>query len=310
MLPLRLGIVERACGCALLKEGGKQRDGCDTLVSMRALALAVLIALPGAMPGRAQHEDDTKDKERNPAIGDPKAIAAGQVLFRNSCAGCHGPNGDGGRGPNLRKRISWGPLTDDIMFNLIQKGVPGADMPPTKIPDEQVWQVVAFVRALTSPAFEVGVLGDAEAGKAIFWGAGGCSNCHAIGGRGGLIGPDLTNIGAMRSADQLRESIVAPDEEGVFAFQPAAIVFRDGRRIEGVVRNRSNYSLQLVDRQGRVHMIQTANVEAITLSKKSLMPGDYGKKLSREQIRDLVAYLAQQSVRPKEIKKSESNKAE
>jgi putative heme-binding domain-containing protein len=277
---------------------------------MRALVLAVLIALPGTLTALAQHEDDTKDKKRNPAIGDPKAIAAGQTLFRNSCAACHGPNGDGGRGPNLKKRISWGPLTDDIMFNLIQKGVPGADMPPTKIPDDQVWQVVAFVRAMTSPAFEVGVPGEAAAGKALFWGAGGCSNCHAIAGKGGLVGPDLTNIGALRAADQLRKSIVAPDEEGVFSFQPATIVFRDAKRLEGVVRNRSNYSLQLVDRKGQVHFVQTANVEAIMLSKKSLMPGDYARKLSRDQVRDLVAYLAQQSVRPNDYKKSETKKAE
>src|SRR5262245_18460979 len=112
--------------------------------------LALFVVLPLA----AQHEDNSVQKEKNPAIRDPKAIAAGRGLFASSCAACHGPQGEGGRGPNLHERNVWHTLDEEGLFLMIQKGIPGADMPPTKLPDDQLWQIAAFVRSLTAPAFE------------------------------------------------------------------------------------------------------------------------------------------------------------
>src|SRR5206468_1219313 len=118
--------------------------------------------------------------------------------------GCHGPQGQGGRGPNLRQQVMWHTLTDDEMFLTIQKGVPGAGMPGANLAQEQIWQLVAFVRWLTAPAFEAPPPGNVAAGEALFWGKGECANCHRIMGRGGLLGPDLSNIGAQRSVEQIR----------------------------------------------------------------------------------------------------------
>src|SRR5690349_14518443 len=105
---------------------------------------ALLLACAAALS--AQHEDKSEKKSKNPAIGNPEAIAAGQKLFFTSCAGCHGPTGDGGRGPNLRERGAWHPMEDDTMFTIVQKGVPGTDMPALNRPENEVWQIVAFVR--------------------------------------------------------------------------------------------------------------------------------------------------------------------
>ena len=80
--------------------------------------------------------------------------AKGRRIFTHSCAGCHGPRGEGGRGPNLRNRGVWHSLEDQDLFQTIQKGVPGADMPATNLPDEQIWQLAAFVKALSAPAIE------------------------------------------------------------------------------------------------------------------------------------------------------------
>ena len=65
------------------------------------------------------------NESANPAIGNPKAIAAGAVLWATSCAGCHGPDGGGGRGPNLVNRTLWHPLSDEAMHQTILEGVPG-----------------------------------------------------------------------------------------------------------------------------------------------------------------------------------------
>src|SRR5260370_37834062 len=101
-------------------------------------------------------------------------------------------------------------LRDWALFASSKSGVAGTDMPPSNLPDDQVWRLVAFVRDLSAAAYESKVAGDAEAGASIFFGKGGCSGCHMIRGRGGFIGPELTDIGTLRPLTQLRGSLLKP----------------------------------------------------------------------------------------------------
>ncbi|MBM3728232.1 MAG: c-type cytochrome [Acidobacteria bacterium] len=247
----------------------------------------------------AQHEKEG-DKSKHPFIGNPAEIEAGRKLFANGCAACHGVEGQGGRGPNLRERVVWHPLDDDAMFKAIDKGI-GGGMPPANLPADQVWRIVAYVRSLTSPAIDNKVPGDASAGEKIFWAsATGCSGCHAVQGRGGKLGPDLGNIAATRSAAQLRESILDPDANGAAGYKPLTVTLKTGKTLKGVARNRSNYSLQLQDATGEIHLIPVGDVRDMNLGAGSPMPKDYAKKLAPAQLNDLIAYLARLSLRPAE----------
>jgi putative heme-binding domain-containing protein len=268
--------------------------------------LALFVALPLA----AQHEDNSVQKKKNPAIGDPQAIAAGRGLFATSCAACHGPQGEGGRGPNLHDRGAWHPLDEDALFLTIQKGIPGADMPPTKLPEDQLWQIAAFVRSLTAPAFESPPTGDVTAGQDLFWNKGKCGGCHRIRGQGGMLGPDLSNIGAQRSIEKIREAIVDPDADGFRGYLSVTASLKDGRKIQGVARNRTNYSLQILDAQGKVHLLQMSEVRDLQYGDHSPMPGDYKQRLSNEEMRNLLAFLSRQSMRPYEPPKKASASSE
>ena len=262
--------------------------------SLPVLAIVVAALLP---PLAAQHGRYLNDSQ-NPAIGKPEAIAAGAKLFAGSCGGCHGPDGGGGRGPNLVRRSLWHPLSDEAIFAVIRKGVPGTDMPPTNLSDEQTWNLVAFIHALTGPAADQNVPGDAAAGKQVFASAG-CSNCHAVRGQGGLHGPDLSNIGGSRPLAVIRESVVSPSKDLFYlGNEGITVTMKDGRKIEGIARNRSNYSVQVVDTKGELHLLRMANVREMAIRTNSPMPGDYGTRLSKEQLRDLLAYLASQTTRP------------
>lgn len=269
---------------------------------MRVPSIA-LITFALAVTVQAQHDAGKEGKPKNPAMGNPEAIAAGKKLFASSCASCHGPTGQGGRGPNLRQRIAWHPLEDDDLYHTIQKGVPSSDMPASNLPEAQIWQLASFVRSLTAPASEAGVPGDSNAGETTFWGKAGCSNCHRILGRGGMLGPDLSNIGATKAAEDIRESILDPDADGFPRYKGVTVTMKDGKTLKGVAHNRSNYSMQLQDAQGGLHMINMHDVKELSISEHSPMPRNYGQRLSREEIDNLIAFLARQSVRPVEAKK-------
>jgi putative heme-binding domain-containing protein len=258
-------------------------------------AVLVLLALPVA----GQHGQYVGGS-RHPSIGKPEAIAAGAKLYATSCAGCHGPDGSGGRGPNLVRRSLWHPLSDENLFNVIRVGVPGADMPATKMPDDQTWNLVAFLHALIGPASENAVPGDGAAGEQIFWGSkAGCSGCHAIAGRGGRIGPDLTNIGGSRPLAVIKESILEPSKDLTFlGSEGVTLTMKNGEVLKGVARNRDNYSLQVIDRKGDLHLISMSDVKELAIQEGSPMPGDYGRRFSAQELRDLLAFLARQVSRP------------
>jgi cytochrome c oxidase cbb3-type subunit III len=196
------------------------------------------------------------------------------------------------------------------LFQTIQNGIPGADMPPTKLPESQLWQIVAFVRSRTTPAFETAPIGNPAAGEVLFREKGQCVNCHRIRGRGGVLGPDLSNIGAQRSLDKLWEAIIDPDADGFRGYAGVEATLKDGRTFRGVARNRTNYSIQMLDAQGKVHLLQMADVRELRFSDHSPMPRDYKQRLSGQEITDLVAFLSRQSVRPHEPAKKISASVE
>jgi putative heme-binding domain-containing protein len=265
---------------------------------MRTLTVFCLAA---ALPLFAQHE---KEVDKSKFIGDLKAIEAGRVLFANGCAACHGPDGRGGRGPNLREKIFWHPVDDETLYKAIEKGISGG-MPPANLPVDQMWQVVAFVRSLTAPAMDNVTPGDAKAGEELFWGKAGCGGCHRIQGRGGSLGPDLSNAGATRAVPQLRDAILDPDSEISAGYESVSISLKNGKTLRGVARNRTNYSMQFQEADGNLHLLSMNDIAKVTVTKGSQMPKDFAKRLSKGDVDNLISYLARQSLRPPDAPKGQ-----
>ena len=223
----------------------------------------------------------------------PEAVEAGKGQFVDACSACHGTNGEGGRGPSLVDGREVQRTNDDQLFKSIQQGVPGADMPPFPFPDDQVWNLVAFVRSLSAPAVESRVEGDVAAGEALFFGEGGCVECHQIRGRGGLLGPDLSVIGSSRRIDQIREALLDPNARITTGFEAATL---DGK-VRAVVKNHTNFSAQVFDSSGRLHLLRGDDLERLHFETKSWMPRDAATRLADDQVRDLVAFLSRQATR-------------
>jgi putative heme-binding domain-containing protein len=264
-------------------------------MSSRFLALQIS-ALATAVMVAAQHAQGDTDKKAHPAIGNLEAIAAGKKTFSTGCAGCHGPEGQGGRGPRLAGGAMWHSLDEQETFKLIRNGV-GSGMPGSSLPDEKLWELVAFIKNLRDPASKSTLPGDAKAGSEIFWAKAGCGGCHSVSGEGGKLGPDLSNIGAVRSVPALREAIVDPDADGAFGYRPTKVTLQDGKEVRGVLRNFTNYSMQIQDDKGKLYLIDVRDVKDWSRGDGSPMPRDYGKKLTSAEIDNLIAYLGRLTTR-------------
>src|SRR5947199_317958 len=110
----------------------------------------------------------------------------------------------------------------------------------------------------------IGDLNAIDAGRVLF--ANGCAACHgaaALGGRG----PDLTNIAAMRAVPQSHDAIVDPDAEISTGYSSVSVSLKNGKTLRGVARNRTNYSLQLQEANGNLHLLSMNDVTKITLTK-------------------------------------------
>src|SRR5438093_11730850 len=89
----------------------------------------------------------------NPLAGDARATELGRVMFRMSCAGCHGLHGAGGRsGPDLTRGTFAAGDADADLYSVIAKGIPGTEMSgfSDSLESDEVWQVVSYVRTLAS----------------------------------------------------------------------------------------------------------------------------------------------------------------
>jgi alcohol dehydrogenase (cytochrome c) len=189
----------------------------------------------------------------------------GQRLFETRCAACHGSDAAGGeRGPSLVEgRRGAGRFRDTI-----RNGRPEAGMPAFAFSDSDMNAVLSFLASLTAPAIEKQVSGDAAAGQRFFFGAGNCRSCHMIQGRGGIAGPELSNLGRERRLSQIEQSLTKPGT----THQVLSVELPGGRKVRGIVRNESNFDVQLLGLDGAMHLLEKARILRRVEETKSLMP--------------------------------------
>jgi len=116
-----------------------------------------------------------------------------------------------------------------------------------------------------------------------------CFKCHAIGGIGEKLGPDLANLIHRDYASVLRD-IANPS----YAINPDyiahAVVLNDGKVLTGVLRSEGD-QLLLGDEQAKVTRIDRHQIDSMQPAAVSIMPKALHEKLTAEQLRDLMTFL-------------------
>lgn len=134
--------------------------------------------------------------------------------------------------------------------------------------------------------------GDIRRGQAIFNSTkAACVSCHAIGYRGGKVGPDLTRIGQIRNERDLLEAIVYPSASFVRSYEPMIVTTRGGDEYSGVLRKNSPDEVILGTGPETEVRIARADITEMRPGKVSVMPQGLDQQLSTGELSDLLAFL-------------------
>jgi PQQ-dependent dehydrogenase (methanol/ethanol family) len=244
------------------------------------------------------HAQTRADTPTNPFAADPTAAAAaGKRLFDGTCAACHGAGGAGTeRAPPLGTgRFKHGGEDFEI-FQTIQKGVPGTQMPAfASLSADELWQLASYVGGLSrtvSAVTTASTSGDASRGEQLFFGEAQCSTCHEINGRGRPLAADLSEIGKQTPA-AIQAGI---EHRPRISFGPsphyADVTLKNGAQIKGLVKSEDSYSLVLQNLEGDFRLLDRRQIR--TIANSAFLPT---RVLSADEKADLLAYLSRQQQR-------------
>jgi putative heme-binding domain-containing protein len=222
-----------------------------------------------------------------------QAAVDGKRTFSSTCASCHGLDGKGSeRGPDIVNRRAIRQLPDAALFRIVHDGKPGTGMPPFRvIGDERINAIVAYLRTLQGSGAAVVLPGDPKAGRISFFGKAECSSCHTANREGGFIASDLSGYASGKTVDEIRSAIVEPTKNLDPRKRTVVVTLVNGNRLTGVARNEDNFSLQLQTLDGAFHLLTKSELSNVERQNSSLMPADYGSRLTRQEIDDLMAFL-------------------
>jgi putative membrane-bound dehydrogenase-like protein len=134
--------------------------------------------------------------------------------------------------------------------------------------------------------------GNAARGQQVFFSEKAkCATCHVVGDKGKRVGPDLTTIGANRSAQDLLESIVFPSATIVRQYEPYTLVTTDGRTYSGLVIRDTSNAVTIQQSTGDPVTVSRSDMEELVPATVSIMPKGLDEALTPDQIADLVVWL-------------------
>ena len=216
----------------------------------------------------------------------------GKAVFQQTCGFCHGPDGRGASGTDLLHSTL---VSHDVGGNLIgevvHKGRPEKGMPAFPLPDSQIQQIAAFLHAQAKLASSVTtrmpndypldklLVGNAEAGKAYFNGAGNCSQCHSPAG-------DLAHIAEKYKPLELQSRIAFPDGQ----HPTASVISGNGTTIKGMLVYEDEFYVSLETGDGARHTFDRRQVK-IDIHDPLAAHVSLLNQYTDDDIHNLLAYL-------------------
>ena len=118
-----------------------------------------------------------------------------------------------------------------------------------------------------------------------------CGNCHRTQFAGGLSGPNLTTVGAYMSPNSLLESILNPNSDIKQNYETVLITKKNGELISGLLHRKTNTATLIRQANNELIEIPMEEIAETDVSPVSLMPTGLTRNLSKDELKDLLAYL-------------------
>jgi len=258
---------------------------------MLLVLLASVCAASAARPaGRARASPGEASRANGAA-----ASTGGQQEFETRCSGCHGLDGQGGEhAPNIATSQRLRQLPRDALLGIVRAGIPAKGMPAFGyLSADTLISIADYLQRLGGQVGGTLVQGNSTAGETLFFGKAECANCHMVHGKGGFLGPDLTDFTPTHTVQALKDAILNPRQSHQHCSEVVEVLTTRGEQVSGVVRDEDNFSLQLQARDGTFHLLMKSEIRRLDRSGSAIMPDDYGRRLTKQQLEDLLAYLRQ-----------------
>jgi putative heme-binding domain-containing protein len=118
-----------------------------------------------------------------------------------------------------------------------------------------------------------------------------CGSCHQVDGEGGLVGPDLSAIGTFMVPTAILESINNPNTIIKQNYETVLITKKNGEIISGMLHRKTDNATLIRQANNEIIEIPTSEIAETDASPVSLMPAGLTRNLSRDELKDLLAYL-------------------
>ncbi|HEY1068207.1 MAG TPA: HEAT repeat domain-containing protein, partial [Pirellulales bacterium] len=224
--------------------------------------------------------------EANPTEYDPAALVAALVRTKDGPA-------------TLAKALEGKSVNADVAKLAVRTAASAGDSAKPleqalrragKLDDPRPLPTPQEVAALVA---EAKASGDPVRGEAIFRRKNlQCLQCHAVGGAGGRVGPDITTIGASAQPDYLVDSLLDPNKQVKENYNAIICETTDGRVITGLKVRQNDQELIIRNAEDKDVVIPAEDVDSVTVG-KSLMPAGLIDPLTRGELVDLVRFLSE-----------------
>ena len=135
--------------------------------------------------------------------------------------------------------------------------------------------------------------GNAEDGKKVFFEKAevSCVRCHKVGGEGGEVGPELTGVVGRKGRDYVVRSVLYPNAEIAQGFESVLVTVKNGTAYAGVIKSETPEILEINSPEDGLLKLKKSDIES---REKGLsgMPEGFGTVLTKQELRNLVEYLA------------------
>lgn len=140
---------------------------------------------------------------------------------------------------------------------------------------------------------DVRKIGDRTRGEAVYRRAGlSCMKCHAIGGAGGKVGPDMGSIGGSAQIDYLVQSLLDPNAKVKEGYHTVIVVTDEGKTFSGIKVRQTDTQLILRDAEGTETAVALDSIDE-QVNGTSLMPAGLSDKLTHQELVDIVRFLSE-----------------